>query len=289
MAHELNVDERFDPEESLELSPLDKGTLVHKILEKFLKNYGVDRSKNGLQALRDVAKTEIDRFQQQDFIGYPQIFELEKTKLLRDLETWHGTKLDALIGYDGEFKTEESFGRDNTSIGQIQLDDDFTIQLRGQIDLIAISPERDRALVLDFKTGRSSYTAIEKDITDSGTKLQLPIYSIVAKEILGQSTDIETAYWFVFLSGANEFRPRNYAMYEEALVQFRPVITTIIGGIRDGAFPARPDQRQRYNGTNSWKNCNYCPYDTVCPSDRLVSWERKKSAPILEDYVALAE
>ncbi len=289
LAHELNVDERFDPEESLELSPLDRGTLVHKILEEFLKNHGVDRSENGLKALRDVAKTEIDRFQQQDFIGYSQIFELEKTKLLRDLETWHRTKLDALIGYDGEFKTEESFGRDDTSIGQIQLDDGFTIQLRGQVDLIAISPQRDRALVLDFKTGRSSYTEIEKDITGAGKRLQLPIYSIVANEILGHAADIEAAFWFVFLSGANEFRPKNYVKFDEALLRFQPVITTIIGGIRDGAFPARPDQRQRYNGTNSWKNCNYCPYDTVCTSDRLVSWERKKSAPILEDYVALAE
>ena len=185
LAHELNVDERLDPDESLELSPLDKGSLVHKILEEFLKNHGANRSTSGLQALRDVALTEIDRFRQQDFVGHPAIFELEMTKLIRDLETWHRTSLHALIGYDGEFKTEESFPDDDISLGQIRLESGLAVQLRGQIDLIAISPDRDRALVLDFKSGRRSYTRIDKDVTDSGKKLQLPIYSIVANEILG--------------------------------------------------------------------------------------------------------
>lgn len=289
LAQELNVDERIDPEESLELSALDRGILVHKILEEFLEHHGADRSPQGSLALREIAQTEFERFQRQDFVGYPAVFELEKTRLLRDLETWHRTKLDALVGFDGEFRTEESFPKDDDSLGQIRLNDGFTVQLRGQIDLIAISPERDRALVLDFKTGGSSYTRIDKDITDSGQKLQLPIYSMVANEILGGSVDIETAYWFVFLSGADEYRPKSYATFESAAKEFEPVIATIIDGIRSGSFPARPGKTNSYGDRASWDNCKYCPYDAVCPSNRLISWERKKTAPMLEDYVALAE
>ena len=289
LAHELNVDERIDPEESLELSPLDKGILVHSILEQFLKKHGVNRSDEGLLALREVAQTEFDRFQREEFIGYGAIFNLEKIKLLRDLETWHRTSLDALVGYDGELKTEASFGRGDENLGQILLNDGFAIQLRGRIDLIAVTPGGDRALVLDFKTGRTSYHEIEKNVTDAGKKLQLPIYSIVANEILGQDADIEAAFWFVFLRGANEFRPKNYVTLEEATEHFRPVISTIMDGIRSGAFPSRPGERSRYGEGSSWDNCRYCPYDDVCTSDRLIAWDRKKASPELEDYVALAE
>ena len=289
LAHELNVDERIDPEESLELSPLDKGILVHSILEQFLKKHGVDRSDEGLLALREVAQTEFDRFQREEFIGYGTIFDLEKVKLLRDLETWHRTSLDALVGYDGELKTEASFGLGDEKLGQILLNDGFAIQLRGRIDLIAVAPGGDRALVLDFKTGRTSYHEIEKNVTDAGKKLQLPIYSIVANEILGQDADIEAAFWFVFLHGANEFRPRNYVTLEEATEHFRPVISTIIDGIRSGAFPAHPGERNRFNDASSWDNCRYCAYDDVCSSNRLISWDRKKTSPVLEGYVAMSE
>ena len=288
LANELRVTERVDPEESLELSALDRGTLVHKILENYLELHGVDLTVQGQQALREVAIAEIDRFQTEEFIGFNSIFELEKVKLLQELETWHRTGLQKLVGYDAEFMTEQSFGRED-DYGQVELDDGFTIKLRGQIDLIAISPNRERARVLDFKTGRTSYSDIDKDVTDAGRKLQLPIYSKAAFEILGGSTDIDAAYWFVFLSGADEFRPKNYVSFECATKEFRPVIATIMGGIRAGAFPARPGDSQSYGEVKSWKNCEYCPYDTVCSSNRLIEWNRKKSAPVLQDYVTLAE
>ena len=138
-------------------------------------------------------------------------------------------------------------------------------------------------MVFDFKTGRTSYSNIENDITDSGTKLQLPIYSIVASEILGNSPDIQAAFWFVFISGNQSLRPMKKVMLIDALEGFRPVLATIVDGIRSGAFPARPGKRSQ------WNNCTYCPYDDVCASDRQIAWDRKKSDPVLENYVALAE
>ena len=290
LAHELNVDERIDPEESLTLSPLDEGILVHAILERFLQKHGVDRSAAGLEALRDVANQEFDRFQNEEFIGYNAIFDLEKVQILRKLETWHRTHLVILAGYDGELLNEESFGYDDSGLGQLNLEDGFGIQFRGKIDLIAISPERDSALVFDFKTGNSNYySEVEKDLTDSGTKLQLPIYSIVASELLGNTADVETAFWFVYRSGDTRLRPKSKALLMDAVEQFRPKLNTIVNGIRSGTFPARPGDRATYGDGPGWKNCKYCAYSDVCPSDRLIAWNRKKSDPALEDYVALAE
>ena len=290
LAQELNVDERIDPEESLTLSALDKGILVHSILEQFLKDFGVDDSDEGLEALREVARAEFDSFQRQEFIGYDAIFDLEKHQILRNLEEWHRTHLDVLYGYEGKLKTEKAFGYEGSELGQLHLDDGFSVQLRGKIDLIASTPDGDSALVLDFKTGGSGkYSNVEKDVTDSGTKLQLPIYSMVASEILGQTPDIQAAFWFVFGSGRTRLRPTSKVMMMDALDRFKPVINTIVDGIRSGAFPAHPGKNSSYNDNSSWENCRYCPYTQVCTSDRLIAWDRNKTSPILEDYVALTE
>ena len=282
LAHELKVDERIDPEESLVLSPLDKGILVHAILESYLKKYPVDRTETGRSALREIATAELDRFQNEEFVGYDTIFDLEKVRIIRDIETWHRTHLQVLDGHEGELLTEESFGSSIDDLGQFQLKDGFTVQFRGKIDLIAISPDRQSALVFDFKSGTTSYSNVENDVVDSGTKLQLPIYSKVASEMLGRP-DVQSAFWFVFQSGDTRLRPKAKVWLMDAMEEFEPVLSTLVNTIRSGAFPARQGGRSRYN------NCTYCPYDAVCTSDRLIAWDRKKSDPVLKVYVYLAE
>ena len=282
LSHELKVDERIDPEESLTLSPLDRGTLVHAILERFLQNYPVDRSPTGRAVLREIASAELNRFQEQEFVGFNAIYDLEKAQIIRDLETWHTAHLSVLDGHEGELLTEQSFGFDADSLGQFQLNDGFLVQFRGKIDLIAISPEGRSAFVFDFKSGARSYSEIEKDVTDAGTKLQLPIYSEVASQMLGHP-DIQSAFWFVFVSGVTKLRPQKKVWMTDAVEEFQPILSTLVNGIRKGAFPARQGDRGQHN------NCTYCPFDAVCTSDRLIAWERKKSDPVLEKYVQLVE
>ncbi len=291
LATELNVDERIDPEDLLVLSPLDKGLLVHKILERFLRDHGPDATESGLANLRKIANQEFDRFQADDFIGYPAIFELEKVQLLRQLERWHQANLEVLIEYDGEMMTEVPFGfHDHDSVGLTSIDEYTSFQLRGMIDLIALSRDGQRALVVDFKTGRSSYySEIDKDVTAAGTKLQLPIYARVADEILDNHAEISAAYWFVFQNGGTRLRPKIPVTLEETELRFEDVLSTIVGGISNGVFPPRPGNRTTHGDGPSWKNCMYCAYSDICPSNRLIAWDRKKTSTELTDYVALAE
>ncbi len=289
LATELNVDERIDPEDSLTLSAMDRGLLVHSILERFLKDFGPDPSSRGLDGLREVANSEFDRFQREDYIGYAPIFTLEKAQILRQLERWHQTNLDVLINYDGEMMTEVPFGFGD-ALGRMEFEDGFSFQFRGMIDLIALSTSRDRALVVDFKTGSSNrYSDIEKDVTAAGTKLQLPLYARVGDEILANVSEIEAAYWFVFQQGGTRLRPRNPVALEETRERFADVMKIVVGGIRNGVFPARPGVKNAYGDGAPWENCKYCAYSDVCASDRLIAWDRKKFAPELDNYVELSE
>ena len=290
LAHELNADERIDPEEALTLSALDKGILVHSILEEFFSRFGIDASDEGLEHLMDISNEVCDRFLREEYIGSASIFELERVNLLRQLSHWHRNNLDVLDGYEGELMTERRFGYEDDRLGHLALMSGLPVRLRGKIDLIAVSKSSERALVLDFKSGNSGrYTDIDKDVTASGTKLQLPIYSLMAREILGADIDVSAAYWFVFHDKSIRTRPKSPVNIESARKRFASVIETIVGGIHKGNFPARPGDRYAYGDGPPWKNCKHCAYSDACTTDRLILWDRKKSAPELFDYVSLAE
>ncbi len=290
ITNELHVDARIDPDESLELSSLDKGILVHSILERFFEEFRPEDAENGLRRLRDVAHGVFEHFLRDEYVGYPSIFELEKVRLLSQLEEWHRDYMIVMSGYDGMVKPEVSFGYEADDLGHMQTTDGGTLRLRGKIDLIAVSPARDYAQVLDFKSGSTrSYSDIEQDVTASGTKLQLPIYALIAREILGPATEISAAYWFVFERGNKRLRPEHKVSIEQAQEKFDPVLDTIVGGIRAGNFPARPGNRDSWGDGPPWKNCKYCDYSDACHSDRLILWARKKSSPPLSGYLTLVE
>ena len=205
------------------LSALDKGILVHSILEEFFSRFGVDGSDEGHKHLIDISNEVCDRFLREEYIGSTSIFELERANLLRQLTHWHRNNLDLLDGYEGELMTERQFGYGDDKLGHFTLMDGFTLRLRGKIDLIAVSKSGERALVLDFKSGNSSsYTDIDNDVTASGTKLQLPIYSLMAREILDADTNISAAYWFVFHDKSIRIRPKSPATFESAQVSISP-------------------------------------------------------------------
>ena len=289
LSKELNAEERIDPEELLKLSALDEGRLLHSILERFFARFGVDASEEGRENLTQVAMELCDEFLRDEYTGSRAIFEIARRDLIRRLKHWHQKNLDVLRGYDGELITEFRFGFED-DLGIYMLRDGTPIHFRGMIDLIAISKSGESALVLDFKSGNSgSFSKIDKDVTDSGTKLQLPIYSLVAREILGDYADISAAYWFVYHDTGIRLRPKSRVGFDAAQEQFDPVIETIVDGIREGNFPARPGDRDSHGDGPAWKNCKYCAYSDTCATDRQAQWNWKKSAPELAGYVLLAE
>ncbi len=291
MSQVLNVEERIDPEDSLVLSALDKGILVHKILERFLGECGPDGTEEGLSKLRKIANEVFDDFFAREFIGYSEIFDLEKAQLLRQLEEWHRADLDVLLDFDGEMMPEKAFGYDNEDAsGRMELNGGFSFQMRGKIDLIAVAESGDRALVLDFKTGNSShYRDLDKDVTAAGMKLQPAVYSLVASRLLGGSSNVSSAYWFVFQRGGGRLRPKQPTYLEDAQDRLTFALDVIVGGIRQGIFPARPGKRDTSRSGPPWKNCKHCAYSDVCTADRLVAWNRKKSDEGLKAYVGMAE
>ena len=76
---------------------------------------------------------------------------------------------------------------------------------------------------------------------------------------------------------------------EGVMERFSEGMSTIIGGIRQGLFPANPGPGDPNNSNNRQTNCRFCDFKTLCPSRRDVQWSRKSRAPQLTEYLQLAE
>ena len=181
---------------------------------------------------------------------------------------------------------ELGFGDAGGTPVSITLTDGRVVAFHGRIDRVDISPERDRVIVYDYKTGRPSRID-EADPVDAGRRLQLPVYALAAAAHTGIE-DAEAHYWFT--AAEPELTLQGLALDDVVLERFAEVVGTIADGLGAGSFPAVPggpdfNPRTRRDG---FTNCFYCPYDRLCPPERLTSWERKGSDPAMEPFNRLA-
>jgi len=61
------------------------------------------------------------------------------------------------------------------------------------------------------------------------------------------------------------------------------VVDVLVEAMDNGWFPANPGQAR----THRERQCESCPYDTVCPVDRDRSWGAMQEDPRLARYAAL--
>ena len=174
----------------------------------------------------------------------------------------------------------------------LTLSDGTQVSFRGKIDRVDADSAGERALVLDYKTGGSySYRKLKDDPIDRGQRLQLAIYSLAARQALGERADVSAAYWFVTSGGKFELVPAQPVNIESegVMERFSEGISTIVSGIRQGLFPANPGPGDPNSSNNRQTNCRFCDFKTLCPSRRDVQWQVKSRVPQLTAYVNLAE
>ena len=115
--------------------------------------------------------------------------------------------------------------------------------------------------------------------------LQLPVYAHAARASFGDpDTAVGAAYWFVSTRG--QFRWAELVLSPEVDARVDEVLRVIVDGIDAGVFPCRvdpPDDR----GPGRCRS--YTDPDARGTRDRYREWQRKRVAPALRGYVALAE
>lgn len=293
LGHILKVAETEKPEETLTITALDRGKLLHQALEMFVSAVAPRASPDEPWTpderlrLREIGGLLCDEAEQAGLTGKPLPWRLERERIIRDLAGF----LDADQNLRRDkgavpLVAEMAFGMAEAGSGPpllVTLPDGITVALRGRIDRVDGAPDGSHLVVLDYKSGSASpYSALAKDPVKRGQLLQLPIYALAAQGSHG-AAPVEAYYWFA--TEEQGYKLVGYPVEETVLGALHGALGTILNGIASGLFPARPGRPRN----ESYDNCAFCPYDSVCPRDRLRLWERKRAAPELRHYLEMAE
>lgn len=284
------------PEETTRITPLERGKLIHKILEDFI----VQSGETGLLPapgdswtladsgrLLRIAEAEFAAAEERGVTGKRLLWELEKEDIRDDLHSFlvAEASLREKIG-TAEIRAEARFGMGDGS--PMVVDEVTGLRFRGVIDRVDISADGNSVLVMDYKTGSPRpYSELSKDPVDRGKRLQLGIYSLAARQLAPYADSVSAAYWLTSRQGGFRLAPPKYFDINDSQTaqRFREGVTTVVSGIQQGVFPANPGNF--WNG--DFANCRYCDFKTLCPSRRDDAWERKKGDNDAAIYRKLAE
>lgn len=282
LARVLRLHDIPRPEETISISPLDEGALIHAVLEEFLRGARPLSSPDepwtaeDHQRMREIVERHCDEAERRGITGRPVMWTLARRRITtRALEFLTvDERVRAELGVvptpDG---LERAFGDDGEPPVEVTLRDGQVVRFRGRIDRVDRSPDGRRTVVYDYKTGRrnDTYEQIAEDPVVGGHLLQLPVYALAARAADGTDEAI-AAYWFT----AEPDAPLVEVALEDAEARFVDVVSTIVEGMRAGCFPAYPGERRWDHRAmrEAWEMCWSCEFDRLCSVDRGVAWER---------------
>ena len=277
------------PEEIVQISALDRGSVMHDALDGFLTELigqpGIGRPWTSTQRARlhEILRAACDHVEASGLGGRRLLWERARRQMHDELDGF----LDADTIYRDEngaetLATELGFGKRDGTRPAIEIDcsDGRTLRLGGSVDRIDKWADGQFA-VIDYKTGgQSSYKGLSHDDPLlSGQLLQLPIYAHAVRSVYGLERDVavDSSYWFV----KEPKTRRGYlvdAPVEEALDR---ALIAIVDGIENGVFVGRAPAP---GGWQTYVQCAYCDPDGLGTTDRHRDWLRKISAPELAGY-----
>jgi ATP-dependent helicase/nuclease subunit B len=290
----LHVDIPELPEERYELSPLDRGNLVHETLDDFLREV-LERS-GGAPApdapwtasdrarLRELGEARCAAYEAQGLTGRRLFWHRDQRRILADLDRFLTEDATVRAGHQlRTVATELRFGfTPDTPPVELRLSDGRTLRFRGAADRVDRTPQAS-LWVIDYKTGWPRGLDAD-DPTARGTMLQLPVYAHAARASFGApDTPVGASYWYVSSKGG--FRWAELVLTPEVDARVDEVLRAITGGIDAGLFPCRVDPPTTW--TRRFRS--YTDPDARGTRDRYREWQRKRDAPVLHAYVALAE
>jgi len=301
--HVLRVQSFEQPEDLLEISASEKGSLVHRALDIFLAEQLAKGtvppaeqpwSKQQRNRLQEITIELCNQAEAQGLTGTPVYWQHDRSQILADLDRFLAEDDDQRRYFAvTAFASEMSFGMPEDDLGEVAvaLPQGRTVRFRGRADRVDRGSSN-QLLVTDYKTGRAdSYKGLDQHSQDwdpvmRGTRLQLPVYGLAARALINEPDGpTRTQYWFV--TSKERFKTRGYLLHDEVIDRFCEVIGTISSGIDAGVFCDRP-QPDRTEGPFS-QHCDYCNADRLGTHSRRREWEDMRDQAALAEYRFLAE
>lgn len=301
--HVLRVQTFEQPEELLQISALEKGSLIHDALDIFVREQlengqvpspGQRWSEQQRHRLFEIGTELCEQAEAQGLTGTPVFWHHDRGRIMTDLERFLSEDDDQrrLHGVTAA-ASELAFGMPDGELEAVAvpLPSGRTVRFRGRADRVDQGVSN-TLLVTDYKTGRADpYKDLDEgsrnfDPVLRGTRLQLPVYGLAAQaHIDDPDAPVRSQYWFV--TSDQQFTAYGYRLNPRVMDRFRTVVDTIADGIEGGVFCDRP-QPDRTEGPYS-QYCDYCNADRLGTQERRRAWENMQERVDLASYRHLAE
>ena len=290
MSRVLRVRGVEEPERTVRIDALHRGSLIHRILERFHAEWAgpgpAPLAQAAADRMRAIAQEECDAAQTRGETGYEAMWAADRLEVVDDCLRWleverHDPRTAQLpLG-----ACEARFGRrrPGEQRGALSQDDPITIalngramRLSGRIDRIMWDEKRSRFRVVDYKTGRVRDEKSGRLL--GGRMLQLPIYVLAGAELVDiDPANGEAAY--VYPTRRGEFRTVDWT--GEQLIERRDEVTAmlaaVVDGIARGEFMVAP--------WDPGRACMFCDFDAVCPRGRKQYVARREDDERLRSYI----
>lgn len=304
LEHVLGARPVENPEEQLTISPLDRGNLVHEVLEAFLelvlRRPPQDRpepsepwSEADRKTVAWLGRKRCDEYEARGLTGKPIFWRRDRDAILADLQRFvdkddehrrtHGTR---------PLAAELAFGMPDAGLDAvaIPLPDGRSVRFRGRADRVDLADDA-TVHIVDYKSGSAkSYSGLcAADPDLRATRLQLAVYGAAGFRLLADLPDgvdacgVSAEYWFISAKG--RFERIGYVVTSEVLDRVGRNLAVVVAGIEAGVFPPRPVA----TSTALWVDCHPCDPDALGTTELRRAWERKRAQPALAPYARLAE
>lgn len=288
----IGLKELEEPEAVERIDALNRGSLIHRVLQRFLEELGGARPSDSRRAadvrkLLEIAGEECRLVEERGLTGYPVLWRHDRRSLLEDLASWYEHESDdEENGRYDKAAYEVRFGRAwaDEETSPMSIDDPIEIdadgarlRLHGRIDRLEWSTGKRGFRVIDYKSG-STWGAPETDSVEGGRALQLPLYLLAGAQLLDRRPQDGVAEYF-YASRRGDFERIAFSggVIGANGVDVPGLIGSLLTGMRAGDFHAEPG------------DCGYCPFDRLCDSSRVKLRARKASDPRIVAFDLLAE
>lgn len=286
MSRLLRVEPVEAPEDIFRISALDRGNIVHKSLERLLREGRMPAPDEAWDAAHHARLEEITLevcadYEARGLTGNPVIWVEDRAGIVSDL---HRALADDDIYRASRramwHEAELPIGRNGNPPVTVTLPDGSELMLSGFADRVDRT-ESGSLVVVDIKSGKSaSFKGLGIDNpTKNASKLQLPVYGLAARAKYGApDVKVEAEYWFV---GRDLGDRIGYEVTDEVVLEYARVLGGIVDGLRGGVFPMVPIAPTAWA---AWVDCAYCDPDGLGTTERYRQWLEKAEDPVLASY-----
>jgi ATP-dependent helicase/nuclease subunit B len=283
----LAVEAPVEEQDTYYLPPDRRGTLVHAVLEEYLKSR-IAGEDAGAKTLDEAMSKIVAEWEAKEPGVKGRVWEIETREIRRLLNRWITVEAELEQGDWEPEAAELAFGReDGEPALEVKLSDGTVLQFGGVIDRVERRSDGSY-YVLDYKTNKPpAAKVLREDPVNRGKNLQLALYSRAIELLRGNGKPVLAGYWPV-LDRKQTITP-DVADFDpgHAADRLDSVLQVLVESNRSGKFPPNPGSRE----LGGFENCRYCDFDSVCPANvnRGRMFGAHKNDTAVKTYFDLAE